>query len=142
MSKLLLVDFDNTIIKNPFDVDITNNLELFLKTWDGLKTQPINKTFINWLKCREFIIFTNRSSETHKKVKEHLTELNLLENVTDFLYCEGNKLKIWHEIKKAVKDEAILIDNAKKYKPHLLMSEKVIQWDLQYFEKRYKLATA
>lgn len=142
MSKLLLVDFDNTIIKNPFDVDLTNDLQKFLTTWNGLKTEPVNKHFINWLKSKEFIIFTNRSSETHKKVKEHLTELNLLDNVVDFLYCEGNKLSIWNEIKKAIKDEVILIDNAKKYKPHLIMTEKVIQWDLQYFEKRYKLATA
>lgn len=135
--KLLLIDFDNTIIKNPYDVDITGNLNLFLSTWQTLKTIPVNQCFINWLRDKQFIIFTNRASDTHNKVKEHLKDLGLFDNVADFLYCEGKKQKIWNDIRDTLKDEALLIDNSIKYKPNLIMSDKICKWDLRYFEKRY-----
>ncbi len=133
-NKLLLIGFDNTLIKNPYDVDLTKNLNLFLETWQGLKTEPVSQALIDWLKGYEFILFTNRGIETKEKIKEHLKELGLYENCKGMIFCEGNKENILKALRQA-KNELVLIDNARKYIPYLLVDANICKRDLNYLEK-------
>ena len=118
---MILVDFDNTIIRNPYDVDLGNSLQTFLRNWKKLKTEIVNKDLIFWLRERPkaWHIFTNRGYECIEKIKEHLDELQL-EPLN--IYClEGKKLEILNHM-RSLGVEYFLIDNAKKYNPHLLAS--------------------
>lgn len=116
---MILVDFDNTLIHNPYDVDLGNPLSKFLETWRSLKTIPISQDLIFWLRERPncWSVFTNRGYSTIEKIHEHLEELQLLPKN---IYClEGKKLQVINHM-RSLGVEYFLIDNAKKYNPHLL----------------------
>lgn len=121
---MILVDFDNTLIKNPYDVDLGNNLKTFLQTWKSLRTEIVNKDLIFWLRERPkaWHIFTNRPYECVEKIKEHLRELQL-EPLN--VYClEGMKYEILNHFRQLGKD-FFLIDNNKKYNPDLLVTPEL-----------------
>ena len=135
---MIFVDLDNTLIENQFDVDLTKNLNLFLKTWQGLNTIPANKYFIEWLKDKEFILMTNRAKNTKNKVTEHLKELNLVNNCHCFIFCEGQKSQEIKHIRQ--KASIFLIDNNKTYSPNVLLSKNTTIWDLNYQYKKWRLS--
>lgn len=129
---MILVDFDNTIIKNKWDVDLGNSLQTFLKTWRNLKTEVINEDLIFWLKERPKMwhIFTNRPYICLSKIEEHLSDLNLRPlNI----YClEGEKEKILKHFNEI--GRPFLIDNNRRYNPHILMDESI---RLPYINYKY-----
>ena len=134
---MIFVDLDNTLIENQFDVDLTKNLSLFLKTWQGLKTIPVNKNLIEWLKDKEFILITNRAKNTKYKVRQHLKTLNLINRCHCFIFCSGNKLQEIKQLRQ--KSNIFLIDNNKVYSPNVLLSKNTCLGDLEYSYKKWRL---
>lgn len=121
--RMLFVDMDNTLIVNPFDVDITGDLPMFFRTWASLKTQHVNDELIDYLRDRPFTIFTNRGADTEDKIREHLKELSLIENITGIICCAGKKSESLSIMEKSNWRKSIyLIDNAPKYQPDVLVS--------------------
>lgn len=118
---MILVDLDNTLIRNPNDVDLGNPLSKFLATVKSLKTIPISQDLIFWLRERPncWNVFTNRGYSTIEKIHEHLDELGL--KPKNIYCCKGKKLQILNHM-KSLGIEYFLIDNSPKYKPHLLAS--------------------
>ena len=130
---MILVDFDNTLVHNKFDVDLTGNLKQFFATWENLPNTIYNVHLVNWLRDKEFKIFTNRGEETQYKVIEFLTTHGLIDNCKGFIFCEGNK----EIIRQA--EQGFLIDNAKKYNPQVLLTRNTRQQDLDIQLKRWQL---
>ena len=119
--KVLMVDFDNTLVKNPHDVDLTGDLNRFFETWRSLETKPVNYVLVNWLKRypRKWGILTNRGAVTRPKLWQHCKELGL--DPGFIMTCEGQKVEALKRIRE--QHEVFLIDNAAKYKPELMVQD-------------------
>ena len=118
----LYIDFDNTLIVNPYDVDLTGDLDMFFKTFGALKTEVCNNELINWLKDREFTIFTNRGDEGRDKVLSHLSDIGMAQNLKGMVMCAGKKMDYLSAMSPNERAGIYFIDNAPKYKPDVLVS--------------------
>ena len=122
-------DIDNTVIKNPYDLDLPENHEMplvwynFLTAGLSLSFEDYNCKLIDWLvhKSSQFniVFMTNRGYEL-----ELITENQLFNIGIDFpvMYCSGCKADILDDLTKA-NFSFFLIDNKTYYKPDYLISD-------------------
>jgi hypothetical protein len=130
------IDFDNTIIQNPYDVDLGNSLERFLLTWQSLPSKPVNYRLIDLLRSYplQWGIITNRGTDTYDKIMEHMDELKL--RPAFVMCCAGDKVKKLKELRERV--NLFLIDNSAKYNPDLMVQDCNSK-NLQKLVNRFKI---
>lgn len=121
---MIYVDFDNTLIVNPYDVDLGNSLEKFRSTWQSLQTEPYCMDLIHFLQDRPqgWSILTNRGGDTMQKMKDHLWELKL---APEHIYpCAGAKMFVIQHMRNT-KQTYFLFDNNAKYEPNCLVTPEL-----------------
>lgn len=123
----LFVDFDNTLIVNEYDVDLTGDLDLFFEKMPTLSTRMVNIPLHTQLLAEKFTIFTNRGEESKKKIFEHLEELRMVNNLTGMILCAGKKMDYLSAMTHdGTRKSVYFIDNAIKYNPDLLVEGNVL----------------
>ena len=135
---MILVDFDNTLCCNQFDLDHEHNNHKTVQ-WFNEQSNKEEVTFswanlllADWLKDKEYWICTNRGPETSEQVNEVL--FALLNVVPSVLYCTGTKKAVLEQFRF----NYFLIDNNQDYEPDFLFSESISIYELEQSYKQWK----
>lgn len=135
---MILVDFDNTLCQSAFDLDLEHNKKQSV-TWfqRQTKTQAVSFSWANllladWLKGKDFYIFTNRGIETQEETGEIL--FYLFDGTPPTLYCHGTKQAV---LKNFMLDY-FLIDNNPVYEPNFVFTECISIFELDKVYKQWR----
>lgn len=142
---MILVDFDNTLICNRFDLDHDYNKQRSVAWFRSkVKSEDVNFSWANllladWLKDKDFFVCTNRGIETHEQTNEAL--FHLFNDVPSVFYCTGTK----REVLRNIEIDYFLIDNNQDYNPNFLFTECISIAELdraynQWLKERGKYA--
>ena len=123
---MVYVDIDNTLLFNPFDLDLPKNRGKSIQWFEEqtkacLKTTIINWPLVEWINKSSFPVsfLTNRGITLQEFTEEQMFVCGLDLPV---IYCDGRKSMAIETIYR-INSFPFFIDNAKKYNPHYLVTD-------------------